>query len=80
MVLVLIPLSNFIRKAKKYLVEFDEGDKDPRAALPREPAPPEAGLRWRAEEERSEGGSPKPLVSNKIIVSLQINYIEHKLY
>ena len=80
MVLVLIPLSNFIRKAKKYLVEFDEGDKDPRAVLPREPAPPEAGLRWRAEEERSEGGSPKPLVSNKIIVSLQINYIEHKLY
>lgn len=61
-------------------MEFDEGDKDPRAALPREPAPPEAGLRWRAEEERSEGGSPKPLVSNKIIVSLQINYIEHKLY
>ena len=48
-----------LNATKEYL-EVDEGDKDPRTPLVRELVPPEAGLRCRADEERSTGGSPKP--------------------
>lgn len=43
-------------------LEFDEGDiaTDARTPLLREPPPPDAGFLCRADEERSEGGSPRP--------------------
>ena len=41
---------------------FDDGEvaTDPRIPPLREPPPPDAGFRCLAEEDRSEGGSPRP--------------------
>ena len=41
---------------------FDDGEAatDPRIPPLREPPPPDAGFRCLAEEDRSEGGSPRP--------------------
>ena len=41
---------------------FDDGEAatDPRTPPLREPPPPDAGFRCLAEEDRSEGGSPRP--------------------
>jgi len=41
---------------------FEDGEAatDPRTPPLREPPPPDAGFRCLAEEDRSEGGSPRP--------------------
>lgn len=48
-------------------LEFEDGDAatDPRTPPLREPPPPDAGFRCRAEEERSDGGSPSPYRKGK---------------
>lgn len=48
-------------------LEFEDGDAatDPRTPPLREPPPPDAGFRCRAEEERSDGGSPSPYRKKK---------------
>lgn len=50
-----------LKRLSMYL-EFEDGDAatDPRTPPLREPPPPDAGFRCRAEEERSDGGSPSP--------------------
>lgn len=50
-----------LKRLSMYL-EFEDGDAatDPRTPPLREPPPPYAGFRCRAEEERSNGGSPSP--------------------
>lgn len=55
-----------LKRLSMYL-EFEDGDAatDPRTPPLREPPPPDAGFRCRAEEERSDGGSPSPYSKRK---------------
>lgn len=65
-----------LKRLSMYL-EFEDGDAatDPRTPPLREPPPPDAGFRCRAEEERSDGGSPSPYRKGKKTQPTNLRFI-----